>query len=455
MFQAILNVLAILVLVLVAGFVIVLLSDLIIGCIDGKRGIIFFKNRKNTDRDNQILLQANKDVELNDSYYLQNNSQSLALEFDKQFEQANQEEVNNNIDLNKALEEEKMIASLNSEKTEEKEPETEINKDFTFINKVSPEKEEELQEETHELPKFEEKEDLDLEDDEEDEDEDKSIEEILKAIRERNLSERNKILQEEMEEDFDEDEDISIIEEIKEDKKEVEELQQAVEESKELENQSKVSEEIEKLNAIIKELNEKIAAEQAKNVEIQQKAEEDIENLKKEMAEKVVAEPTEEEISQEQIDLWEAKLVELTERQKLNDKDLKATKKEYIPLARIERTLENDRNKLRRKEAIVAKRKMVIYGVNNYVVDEEKEQKLQEDIDLLEGLRLSVEHCAEVMEANKDRYPVLKKSYEILTRNAGQINQDIDELKEKIAHAKEVLGSNGGDDSTTAEGTNE
>ena len=41
-------------------------------------------------------------------------------------------------------------------------------------------------------------------------------------------------------------------------------------------------------------------------------------------------------------------LNELLERQKQNDKDLKANKKEYIPLARIEKTLENDKNKLRR-----------------------------------------------------------------------------------------------------------
>ena len=116
-----------------------------------------------------------------------------------------------------------------------------------------------------------------------------------------------------------------------------------------------------------------------------------------------------------------------------------------MPLARIERTLESDENKLRRREALVAKRKIVLFGVNNYVQDEEKERKLQEDLDLLEGLRMSVNHCKEVMEANKDRYPVLKRTNQILTRNAEQIENDIKEVEAKIVKAKEIINANDGD----------
>ena len=60
MFEAILNVLGIIVLAVAAGFIILLLVDLVLGCIDGKRGVIFFRNRKNTDKDNEILLKYNK-----------------------------------------------------------------------------------------------------------------------------------------------------------------------------------------------------------------------------------------------------------------------------------------------------------------------------------------------------------------------------------------------------------
>jgi len=458
MFQAILNVLAIIVLAVAAGFIILLLIDLILGCIDGKRGVIFFKNRKNTNKDNEILLQYNKDLDLNDSYYIQNNNQDLVLDFDKEFEKANEPVQNTNIDLAKAEEEQKLLEAKNADITEEteiqpeveqiEESETEVNEEFTFINKISPELEKELEEEQRKAENPEEEEEDEFpgfsDDDEDDEDDDdKSIEEILNAIRERNKMARNKFLAEEdLEDEFDDEDDEESFEE------EIADAEEVVENT---ENKEAVSAEIEKLNEIIKELNAKIEAEQAKNAEIEEKAKLDLENLKKEYEEKA-----DEEIPSESLEVLEAKLVTLEERQKQNDKDLKANRKEFIPLARIEKTLENDQNKLRRREAIVAKKKIVLFGVNNYVVDEEKEKKLKEDLDLLEGLRMSVNHCEEVMNANKDRYPVLKRTNEILTRNAEQIENDIKEVEAKIAKIKEAqtdatgdMNSNvTGDDST-------
>lgn len=459
MFQAILNVLAILVLAIVAGFIILLLVDLILGCIDGKRGIIFFKNRKNTSKDNEILLQYNKDANLNDSYYLQNNNQDLVLDFDKEFEQQQNAEnnVENNIDMQKAEEEQKLIEAKTEENVveeveeENNEPETEVNDEFTFINKVSPELEKELEEEQRRLEHPEEFEDEDDdndfpefdEDDEDDDDDDRSIEEILNAIRERNRMARNKfVAEEDFEPDFD-DEEEDLEEELEdtiEEKEVTEELAEVIV------NNEDTKTEIDKLNEIIKELNAKIEAEQARNAEIEEKAKLEVENIKKEYEEKAKVET--DEMPTESLEVLEAKLVDLQEREKQNDKDLKANKKEYIPLARIERTLENDQNKLRRKEAIVAKKKMVLFGVNNYVVDEEKEKKLKEDLDLLEGLKMSVAHCEEVMEANKDRYPVLKKANEILTRNAEQIEKDIQEVEAKIAKIKEANASDNAGDET-------
>lgn len=445
MFEAILNVLAILVLTVAAGFIILLLVDLILGCIDGKRGVIFFKNRKNTSKDNEILLSYNKDVNLNDSYYLQNNNQDLTLDFDKEYEKENVNEPTNNIDLEKAAQEEKLVeeknAELNVEEIEEKveEPETEVNDEFTFINKISPELEKELEEESKELDEDFDFADFDDDDDDEDDDDDQSIEEILKMIRERNVMARNKFLADEIDPDFEdeEDEEESFDEKIEEIKEEKEEIIESLEEVKEVENQANVQTEIDKLNEIIKELNAKIEEEQNKNAELENKAKLEIENLKKEYEEKLVTE--DDSVAPESLETLEVKLNELLERQKQNDKDLKLNKKEYMPLARIEKTLESDENKLRRREALVAKRKIVLFGVNNYVQDEEKERKLQEDLDLLEGLRMSVNHCKEVMDANKDRYPVLKRTNEILTRNAEQIENDIKEVEAKIVKAKEAM----------------
>ena len=128
-----------------------------------------------------------------------------------------------------------------------------------------------------------------------------------------------------------------------------------------------------------------------------------------------------------------AKLEMLEERLKSNEKLLKANKKEYLPLFKIKKSLENDTKKLRRKEAKVAKQKVMLYGVNNYVdIDEEKAKELSEELDLLEGLRLSVKHCEDVMNANKERYPMLEQTNAILTSTVQDIKADIAEVKEKI-----------------------
>lgn len=126
---------------------------------------------------------------------------------------------------------------------------------------------------------------------------------------------------------------------------------------------------------------------------------------------------------------YEAQKAELEARLRDNEKELKACKKEYIPLAKVSKTLANDEKKLRRKEAIVAKQQVMLYGVNNYEdIDEEKAKKLAEELDLYDGLKLSVQHCHEVMDANKDRFPILEKMYYILKTQNEHIKADLLEV---------------------------
>ncbi len=137
-------------------------------------------------------------------------------------------------------------------------------------------------------------------------------------------------------------------------------------------------------------------------------------------------------------DLLEERLKKLQERLKVNERDLRGNRKEFNPLARVKRNLARDQEKLRRKEAVIARKKVLLYGVNNYVdIDEEKAKKLSEDLDLLDGLRLSVQHCEEVMEQNKDRYPILEKTNQILVEQNRQIKDDIAEVEAAIAKLKE------------------
>ncbi|MGN0748362.1 MAG: hypothetical protein ACI4L1_01635 [Christensenellales bacterium] len=133
----------------------------------------------------------------------------------------------------------------------------------------------------------------------------------------------------------------------------------------------------------------------------------------------------------------EARLETLKERLLTNEKELRKVKKEYIPLRKVSKTLESDERKLRRKEAIVAKEKVVLYGVNNIAdIDEEKAKKLSEELDLLEGLKLSVQHCKEVMDNNKERFPILENTYNILMNNNETLKEDIKNTEEAIAKLK-------------------
>ncbi len=139
------------------------------------------------------------------------------------------------------------------------------------------------------------------------------------------------------------------------------------------------------------------------------------------------------------LEMLEERLEKLQARLKVNERDLKGNRKEYTPLARVQRRLERDQEKLRRREAIIARKKVMLYGVNNYVdIDEEKAKKLSEDLDLLDGLRLSVQHCEEVMEQNKDRFPILEKTNQILVEQNRQIKDDIAEVETAIAKLKET-----------------
>ena len=128
------------------------------------------------------------------------------------------------------------------------------------------------------------------------------------------------------------------------------------------------------------------------------------------------------------------KLANAEERLAETEKEFKQCKKEYIPLKKVWETHEKDEKKLRRKEALVAKQKVLLYGVNNYAdIDEEKAKKLAEDLDLLDGLKLSVQHCEEVMKNNEERYPLLEKMYNVSKFRDDEIRKDIEFYKAEIA----------------------
>ena len=84
----------------------------------------------------------------------------------------------------------------------------------------------------------------------------------------------------------------------------------------------------------------------------------------------------------------------------------------------------------------------MLYGVNNYAdIDEDKAKKLSEDLDLLDGLKLSVQHCEEVMKNNEERYPLLEKMYNVLKARNEDLKNDVESLTAEIARLEKEQNS--------------
>ncbi len=128
-----------------------------------------------------------------------------------------------------------------------------------------------------------------------------------------------------------------------------------------------------------------------------------------------------------------AKFAELEKELSEAERELRANKSEYIPLTRIYRSFERDSDKLRKKEIQIAKQKIAMYGVNTTKVDPAKKAKLDENLKALMELKSSVDHCEEIIKKNKDRYPVLEKNNQLITKTITRIQEDIKLCKKALA----------------------
>ena len=431
---AFLNVLGIVGLILIALFIVVFLADWILSTIDGREGIFFKKNR------NQVNNTTNITNNYGDNYSKPQEKEEV-VETQEKIETVEEPKVENDVDFEKARQEEIALAQEKFNLAQEVEEEPvevapeepnyddmieEINntalnaynkaKSEEFAKMVlSGEEEKQVQEDVTETT-----EDEEIEDFEQDAEEEVNTEENFDEI-------------EEVEEEAQTTDEVVEQEEIEEQVEEVE--QPKVEENTDAQNEI-----LRRLEEQINELKQQLEEQQRENEELKRIAEEEKAQLNALIAKRNGDDDDEGRKMIDYVgnlDELEARLEMLKERLKANEKDLRINKKEFIPLSRVKKTLESDKKKLRRREAIVAKRKVLLYGVNNYAdIDEEKAKELNEELDLLEGLRLSVAHCEEVMEANKDRYPILEHTNKILTETNAQIKSDIADLEEEIEQAK-------------------
>ncbi len=235
--------------------------------------------------------------------------------------------------------------------------------------------------------------------------EETTAEEITEEIEEDDIAE-DFLLDEEDDDDEGEEVELDLTEEPAEDK---------VEEPVEEKSEDEKTKEIEDLKAQLADLNKKLEEARSGKVEV------------------VSINMTEEECV--------SRLEILEERLKNAKKEYKINMKEFKPLKKVMNDLEKFQTKLRRKDTIVAKKKVSLYGVNNYVdIDKEKAEKLANDLELLEGLRLSVSHCEEVINANKDRYPILERTNQILEDQIAHIEADIASTQATLQKIREQNG---------------
>ena len=256
----------------------------------------------------------------------------------------------------------------------------------------------------------------------------------------RKLQEEQEAEEEEQEQPVEEvEEEPEEVEDSDEETYEEEEEEEEVEESEE-ETQDDSAEEIARLEAEKEELLKEKERYEAMCRALEEEKQQLLESVQEQNLPVVVTPKL-------SLDDLRQRLQDAEEKLKANEKDLKQCKKDFIPLNRIWKTHEKDKKKLERKEAKVAKQKVMLYGVNNYEdIDEEKARKLAEDLDLYDGLKLSVQHCEEVMEKNADRYPLLKKMYEVLKRQNTELKEEIATLREQISELEEEEGAGSGEE---------
>lgn len=120
--------------------------------------------------------------------------------------------------------------------------------------------------------------------------------------------------------------------------------------------------------------------------------------------------------------------------------EFKQNKKDFVPLQKVYKTFEKDEAKLRRQEAIVAKQQISLHGVNKNKITDEKKAKLEENTKKLKELKESVYSCKQVIEQNKDRYPILEKNNKLLEKQINRLTEDITSVKEALKWYEENNG---------------
>lgn len=468
--NVILDVLGILAIICLGAFVVVLIGDLILSTFDGHEGVFFHKSKKQKYDDQTAVNNAPQSNEPTVVPYYQTVEEPVVEE--------PKEEVVSAVDFQKAADEQKMLQSRGVIKEPAKvdepmftdiedEEDTELAdaiKETTKValDQIASEEEQRKQEELARKQK---------------EEQERLEKERLEQERlEQERLEKERLEQEKAKAKKPEKEIVYVQAPVKEEDPSVKELRKLredifslrrsafkdLQEAKESNEQNEIIQTKREYNrqikAKLKELDElkldkdNLNAEKEellkyKKVALDRKNELELMSQEREQLEKELEELRSRGDSNQKPyysrEYYENKLAELEAELKETEKDLRSNKREFIPLQRIKKSYDRDQEKLRRKEAIVAKQKVAIYGSKNSAnIDPKRKEKLEEDVKVLKELKESVFHCEQVLTQNKDRYPVLEKANQLLTKTYNRLLQDIENVKTAIAWYDENEGNN-------------
>lgn len=468
--NVILDVLGILAIICLGAFVVVLIGDLILSTFDGHEGVFFHKSKKQKYDDQTAVNNAPQSNEPTVVPYYQTVEEPVVEE--------PKEEVVSAVDFQKAADEQKMLQSRGVIKEPAKvdepmftdiedEEDTELAdaiKETTKValDQIASEDEQRKQEELARKQK---------------EEQERLEKERLEQERlEQERLEKERLEQEKAKAKKPEKEIVYVQAPVKEEDPSVKELRKLredifslrrsafkdLQEAKESNEQNEIIQTKREYNrqikAKLKELDElkldkdNLNAEKEellkyKKVALDRKNELELMSQEREQLEKELEELRSRGDSNQKPyysrEYYENKLAELEAELKETEKDLRSNKREFIPLQRIKKSYDRDQEKLRRKEAIVAKQKVAIYGSKNSAnIDPKRKEKLEEDVKVLKELKESVFHCEQVLTQNKDRYPVLEKANQLLTKTYNRLLQDIENVKTAIAWYDENEGNN-------------
>ena len=416
--MAFISIMAIVAIVVVGGGIIAFIGHMIIGAFDNNKQSRPTNSKDVIDYAQYKQLEDAKQVNVNNEYDFKAINQAKAKE-EKSLLDAKEDEIFN---LDEEIEE---ISNLEEETEVEEEVKPEV-KDDIFddldIDDMLSEISNDIIEEEKAIADEVNKEEVKIGD----ELNSYTIDEMLKEVE--SFDEETENAEEPIEETV-------VAEEVEDTVEETEEAENIVEEIEAVEK-DEVVEEVKEEQPVV----ETVVKDEAKDKEI--------EDLKAQLAElnKQLEAARSGKVEVVSIDMTEeecvARLETLEERLKNVKKDYKINAKEYRPLKKVMNDLERYQTKLRRKEAVVAKKKVVLYGVNNYVdIDKEKAEKLANELELLDGLRLSVSHCEEVINANKDRFPILEHTNQILEDQIAHIEADIASTQATLQKLRDKNGN--------------